>query len=148
MKNAIEVLCGHSAQNLPDSLSERKRVLRAMEKLLRAEKTLITLTADNAQHTVRVGIGGSTGNFRGALKRRAWVLRIHRPADWPETLVPTQARQNEKTIGGFHRLARNETAMPFGDKLGAPDADVFELELATAPVKTERQVEVTFAPKR
>lgn len=40
MKNAIEILCGHAAQTLPDSLSERKSVLRAMEKVLRADNPI------------------------------------------------------------------------------------------------------------
>jgi hypothetical protein len=37
MKNSIEVLCTHAAKNLPDSLNDRKTVLRAMEKVLRAD---------------------------------------------------------------------------------------------------------------
>jgi hypothetical protein len=34
MKDAIQVLCTHAARTLPDSISERKSVLRAMEKLM------------------------------------------------------------------------------------------------------------------
>lgn len=34
MKEAIETLCAFAASNLPDSISERKKVLRAIEKLL------------------------------------------------------------------------------------------------------------------
>ena len=37
MKNATEILCVHAAKNLPDSLNERKTVLRAMEKVLRCD---------------------------------------------------------------------------------------------------------------
>jgi hypothetical protein len=109
-------------------------------------KTAITMTADDAQRTVQDTIGGGTGNFPGALKRRAWVLRIHRPEGWPENFVPTSAKMNNKNIGGFRLLARNGSAMPFGDSTGAPDGDVFELKLPAASVTTEQQVEILFKP--
>jgi hypothetical protein len=111
-------------------------------------KTLITLSADEAKKTVLVKIGGSTGSFSGALKQRAWVLRIHRPADWPENLAPTVATINERKVSGFRKIARNDSAMPFGDKTGAPDGDVFELKLPATSVTAGRQVEISFAPKR
>jgi len=34
MSNPIETLCAHAGRSLPDSLRERKTVLRAMEKVL------------------------------------------------------------------------------------------------------------------
>lgn len=38
--NPLEVLCIHAAKTLPDSINERKSVLRAMEKTLQAKSPL------------------------------------------------------------------------------------------------------------
>jgi hypothetical protein len=112
-------------------------------------KTLVTLSADSANTKVLATIGGADGRFSGASKQRAWVLRIHRPADWPENLAPTKATVNAKPIGNrFRQIPRDNNAMPFGDKMGAPDADVYELKLPAAPVTMERHLEITFTPKR
>ena len=35
--------------------------------------------------------------------------------------------------------------MPFGDKTGAPDADVFEISLPDTPVAESQSVEIPFA---
>ena len=110
-------------------------------------KTTATVSAENTNTTVRVAISAATGDFKGASAQRAWVLRLHRPVNWPANLVPTRARTNGKDIRNpFRRIARNDTAMPFGDKSGAPDADVFELVLPAAPVTKAREIEITFAP--
>jgi len=34
MNTSVEILCEHAARTLPDSISERKTILRAMEKIL------------------------------------------------------------------------------------------------------------------
>ena len=41
MKNSIDTLCEHAANTLPDSISQRKTVLRAMEKVLRGEHPVL-----------------------------------------------------------------------------------------------------------
>ena len=74
-------------------------------------------------------------------------MRLHRPVNWPANLAPTRVRTNGKDIRNpFRRIARNDTAMPFGDKSGAPDADVFALVLPAAPVTKAREIEIAFAP--
>jgi hypothetical protein len=109
--------------------------------------TLIAASADDANRTVRVKIGAATGTFHGASKTRAWILRIHPPADWPKDLAPAQVKANGKKINvPIHRLNRDVTAMPFGDKTGAPDADVFELTLPAASVSKSQSVEISFSP--
>ena len=109
--------------------------------------TPITASADDADRTVRVKIGAAKGNFQGASKKRAWMLRIHPPADWPKNLAPAQVRVNGKKINApIHRLNRDATAMPFGDQSGAPDADVFEVTLPAAPVSKSQSVEISFSP--
>ena len=96
---------------------------------------------------MRVEIGAATGNFRGALKERAWTLRIHPPANWPENLVAAEVQLAGATT---HALARklkcDATAMPFGNPAGAPDGDVFEVSLPLAPVSEARDTKVIFAP--
>ena len=85
--------------------------------------TTLTASADDANKIVRVGIGAAKGNFHGALKKRAWTLRIHPPAGWPKNLAPTDIRVNgEKINVPIQLLNRDAAAMPFGDKSGAPDA--------------------------
>ena len=109
--------------------------------------TLIAASADDADRTVHVKIGAAAGTYHGALKTRAWVLRIHPPADWPKDLAPAQVKANGKKINApIHRLNRDVTAMPFGDKTGAPDADVFEVTLPAVSVSKSQSVEITFSP--
>lgn len=109
--------------------------------------TLITASADDADRTIHVNIGAAAGTYHGALKKRAWILRIHPPADWPKNPAPAQVKANGKKINALiHLLNREAAAMPFGDKTGAPDADVFELTLPTASVSQSQSVEISFSP--
>ena len=109
--------------------------------------TPVTAAADGAARTVHVNIGAAKGTFNTALKQRAWRLRIHLPADWPKNLAPTDVRVNgEKINAQIHRLNRAATAMPFGDKLGAPEAGVYEITLPAAPVSESQSVEISFLP--
>jgi alpha-glucosidase (family GH31 glycosyl hydrolase) len=109
--------------------------------------TTAKVSADGTRHEVRVAIDAAKGAFDGALKRRAWVVRIHPPVDWPKDLVPAGAEADGKKIHAPVRwLARDQSAMPFGDQAGAPDGDVFELKLPAAAVSVEREIQVTFGP--
>lgn len=109
--------------------------------------TSIQSSADDAKKIVRVEIGAAKGNFHGALKKRAWTLRIHLPADWPKNLLPSNVRVNGRETGTlFRRFNRAVAAMPFGDNVGAPDADVYEISLSAAPVSESQSVEIPFAP--
>jgi len=109
--------------------------------------TPVTTSADEASKTVCVEIGAAKGNFHGALKKRAWILRIHPPADWPKNPALTDVRVNgEKINAQIHLLTRDAAAMPFGDISGAPDKDVFEVSLPATPVSQSQSVEISFAP--
>ena len=94
-----------------------------------------------------MNIGAAAGTYHGALKKRAWILRIHPPADWPKNLAPEQIKISGKKINApIHRFNRDVMAMPFGDKTGAPDADVFEASLPAASVSKNQSVEISFSP--
>jgi hypothetical protein len=109
--------------------------------------TLVTVSADEANKKVRVEIGAAIGNFSGALTERSWILRIHPPKNWPENSEAVQASVNGvKVKSPVNRLARGENAMPFGEKSGAPDADIFEVSLPSSPVSKSQSVEIQFAP--
>jgi len=109
--------------------------------------THITVSANGWTKTVQVNIGAAEGTFRNALKRRAWVLRIHRPVGWSKNLMTTDVRVNSKKINAqIHLLNRDAAAMPFSDKIGAPDADVFEITLPATKVSKSQSVEISFAP--
>jgi hypothetical protein len=109
--------------------------------------TLMAASADDASLTVHVKIGAATGTYHGALKKRAWTLRIHPPADWPKDLAPAQIKVNGKKINvPIHRLNQDVTAMPFGDQPGAPDAEVFEVSLPAGPVFKGQSLEISFSP--
>ena len=109
--------------------------------------TLITSSANDAIKTVNVEIGAAAGNFRGALKERAWTLRIHPPAGWPKDLTLVGIEINGRKINApAQRIARTANAMPFGDASGAPDGDVFEISLPAAPVTESRSLEIPFVP--
>ncbi|HUA66664.1 MAG TPA: TIM-barrel domain-containing protein [Alphaproteobacteria bacterium] len=108
-------------------------------------RTMISTTADDGAKTVSVEIGAGEGHFKGALMKRAWIIRIHPPASWPRDLTPAQVYINGKGVElPVHILARAETAMPFGDASGAPDGDVYELTLPTTRVSKAIQVVVRF----
>jgi hypothetical protein len=108
--------------------------------------TTIAAMADDEAKIVRVAIGAAVGSFQGALKERAWILRVHPPVGWPEDLVPTDIKVNgEKTDAPIHRFKRVAVAMPFGDPAGAPDSDVFEVALPAARVAGGQSVEISFA---
>src|SRR5208282_2748227 len=112
-------------------------------------RTDIWLSTDEAEKivVVRVDITAAKGNFHGALKERAWTLRIHPPVDWLKNLAPTDVRVNGKKINAqIHLLNRDATAMPFGDRAGAPDSDVFEVALPAAPVSQSQSLEIRFSP--
>jgi alpha-glucosidase len=109
--------------------------------------TDIAMSADETDKIVRVEIGAAVGNFRGELKKRAWILRIHPPTDWVKNMTPTRFEINGRKVSvPIRRLARNGTAMPFGDEIGAPDADVFEINLPASSVGKSQDVEVIFSP--
>lgn len=111
-------------------------------------KTFVSVAAENDSHSVNVEIGAAMGNFKGAITHRSWVLRLRAPAGWPGNLVPARATSNGKPIAAsFRRIARNPDAMPFGDKSGAPDSDVFEIALPERPVESGQQVQIQFSAK-
>ena len=97
--------------------------------------------------TIRVDIDAAKGDFAGASKERAWKLRLHAPANWPKDFGPVEVKVNGQTVTpdslGIHQLQRADV-MPFGDATGAPDEQVFELTLPSAPVAEKQTVEVTF----
>ncbi|HTY87888.1 MAG TPA: TIM-barrel domain-containing protein [Candidatus Acidoferrum sp.] len=109
--------------------------------------TVIAATADEAGKTVSVKIGKAAGKFNGALKQRAWILRIHAPANWPKDLTPAPVKVNGKQSDApVRRLNRDAAAMPLGDPAGAPDGNVFEVSLPAARTSRLQAVEVRFAP--
>ena len=107
--------------------------------------TMIAAATDDATKTVAVQIGAAKGHFKGALTKRSWVLRIHPPSSWPQDLTPVQVTINGQKSGlAVHKVPRAQTAMPFGDSVGAPDGDVFELTLPQATVSRPLQLNVSF----
>ena len=92
-------------------------------------------------------ISGAKGTFQGALTKRAWTLRIHPTANWPKDWNPKEVKINGKVIDlPVQKFARNKSAMPLGDPSGAPDGDVFEINLPAARVSHSQSVEIVFAP--
>jgi alpha-glucosidase (family GH31 glycosyl hydrolase) len=115
-------------------------------------KTDVALTNKQTENSalVSVEIAAAKGTFHGALTKRAWALRIHRPANWPKDWTPKEVKINGKTSppSGMpvHRLARSENVMPLGDPAGAPDGDVFEINVPATRVSHSQSVDITFAP--
>jgi alpha-glucosidase (family GH31 glycosyl hydrolase) len=106
-------------------------------------ETLVSVSADDMDKTIKITINTANGNFPGAMKQRSWILRIHPPANWPHQSGAMQATVNGKIINTpIQRLTRNKTVMPFGDKAGSPDGDVFEFKLSSASVYKSEQVEL------
>lgn len=107
--------------------------------------TIITASADDATRTVTVQIGAAKGRFKGALMKRAWKLRIHPPASWRRDLAPAEVViTGRKSRLPVRRLERADTAMPFGDAIGAPDGPVYELVLPETKVSKMTEIHVMF----
>ena len=107
--------------------------------------TLISLTTDDSAKAVTIDIGAANGKFPGELKKRSWILRLHKPFGWPQINAPAQITVNGKkeNLPGL-TLPRPQSAMPFGDEAGAPDGDIYETTLPAANVSKAMQVEVQF----
>jgi alpha-glucosidase (family GH31 glycosyl hydrolase) len=109
--------------------------------------TPIAVSADEHSRTLHVSIGAAEGKYAGALPERSWTLRIHPPAGLAKNSAPVEIKLNGKKINApIQRLARAANAMPFGAPAGAPDAEVFEISLPSAPVANRQAVEISFAP--
>lgn len=110
--------------------------------------TQIMTWAGDSDKKVHVEISGAQGDFDGLIKQRAWKLRIHAPVDWPKGFGPMEVKANGQTVTpdslNIHQLQRDANAMPFGDAAGAPDEQVFEMTLPSAPVTEKQTVDVTF----
>jgi alpha-glucosidase (family GH31 glycosyl hydrolase) len=112
-------------------------------------KTDVALTEEQTQNTavVRVKIDAAKGSFHGAPAKRAWTLRIHPSANWRKDWTPKEVKINGKVTDlPVSRLARTESAMPLGDPAGAPDGDIFEINLPATRVSHTQSVEISFAP--
>lgn len=108
-------------------------------------KTVITAQTGDQAHELVVTIGAAVGDYRNAPSRRSWVLRVHRPRGAASNLQPSGVTVDgkETDIAG-QRKARQESAMPFGDKTGAPDGQVFEFTLPANQVTEEHRVRISF----
>jgi PA14 domain/Glycosyl hydrolases family 31 TIM-barrel domain/Domain of unknown function (DUF5110) len=107
--------------------------------------THITASADEASKTVAIDIGAAQGSFSGARKKRAWQLRIHRPAGWSGDFKLKQISVDGKKVDlPVQQLQHDETAMPFGDQAGAPDGTLYEVSLPATAVSKEIQVKANF----
>lgn len=103
--------------------------------------TLISLSADDSTKTVTVKIDAAKGKFHGELKKRSWTLRLHKPFGWMSNYLPAHVTINGwKADLTIRALPHTESAMPFGDKAGAPDGDVYELTLPE--VKASKAIKV------
>ncbi|HEY3762883.1 MAG TPA: TIM-barrel domain-containing protein [Verrucomicrobiae bacterium] len=110
--------------------------------------TPITVSCEDHLKSVQVKIGAAQGHFKGELTRRDWVLRLHMPDGWPRDLNPAGIKIDGRTMNildwPIRRLTRNAAAMPFGDSVGAPDGDVFEIALPSMPVSRGEVVDIDF----
>jgi hypothetical protein len=110
--------------------------------------TQIMTWAGDLDKKVHVEISAAMGDFDGSINQRSWRLRIHAPVDWPKGFGPVEVKVNGQTVTpdslNIHQLQRDAQAMPFGDAAGAPDEQVFEMTLPSAPVTEKQTVEVTF----
>lgn len=106
--------------------------------------TPITTCANDANKTVSVSIGAAIGNFSGAPAQRSWVVRLHRPPNWPANLAPTQITVNGQPAGAIIRRVKNTSAMPLGAVNGAPDEDIFEVTLPESSVLASNLITAAF----
>jgi hypothetical protein len=98
-------------------------------------KTPLMVVADETKQTVRVRIGPGGGAFAGSEPYRGWILRIHRPANWAQNLTPVKIKANGSTLRSVIRqFPHDRSTMPFGDAIGSPDSDVWEIRLPSLPV--------------
>jgi hypothetical protein len=107
--------------------------------------TEIACSADDATRTVRVDIGAAAGTFQGALKKRAWIVRVHLPANWGPQLLPSKMKINGRTTElKLHPVGQVSSAMPFCDPTGAPDRWMFDIDLPATSVTRGQLVEIQY----
>ena len=107
--------------------------------------TPLATWADDGHKTISVSIGAAAGTYSGALTQRSWVVRLHRPPNWPQDLAPTGVTLNGQPIGPVVRRVKDTTAMPLGAENGAPDADVFEITIPESSVLSSNYLVATFS---
>jgi hypothetical protein len=106
--------------------------------------TAIMVSCSDTTKVVRVEIGAAKGNYSGALKKREWILRVHRPAGWPEDFVPANVTVNGSKLSQVTPVLHLTETMPFGDPQGAPDEGVFDIRLPSTSVGKKISVEISF----
>lgn len=107
--------------------------------------TTIKTWADDATKSVSVAIEPAVGTFAGAISQRAWQVRFRRPPSWSTDLTPVQVTVNGQSLGPIVQRLKNATSMPLGSGVGAPDADVFDVQIPVGSVLASNLVVATFS---
>lgn len=107
--------------------------------------TAIKTWADNAAKSVSVSIDAAVGTYAGAISQRAWKVRFRRPPGWSSDLTPVRVTVNGQSVGPIVQRIKNVTTMPLGSEVGAPDADVFDVQLSAGSVLVSNLIVATFA---
>jgi alpha-glucosidase len=113
----------------------------------RFRTTSISVSSAPRQHKVTVKIAPAVGSFAGNLTKRAYVLRIRRPAGFPPDHHPYAALVNGRPIP-IVTLAKAKSGMPFQGAGPAPDADLTEIRLPARSVSSPQAVEIMYKKKR
>jgi alpha-glucosidase (family GH31 glycosyl hydrolase) len=105
--------------------------------------TEMSAKVDNVNKKITVNIDPAQGTFNGAIKDRSWVVRLHKTAEWKNS-VPKSV-----TIDGlsaeFTIINKDENEMPFMNNGGSPDGDIVEVLVPKAAVSGKRVIEVTYS---
>jgi hypothetical protein len=109
----------------------------------RCRRSQLEARLDPVTHRVLVRIGRAEGGFAGAIRTRAWALRLHVP---PELGAPQQVRLDGQAVSGWRLLAKGPAPTPFQLRGPALDGPVLEVELPAKAVGRARAVEVRFRP--
>jgi alpha-glucosidase (family GH31 glycosyl hydrolase) len=135
----------------PSSTETGRTTLYEDDKLSTAYKqgqfrtTSIQTWADHSTKSVSVSIDPAVGTYAGAISQRAWNIRFRRPPGWSTDLTPMLVTVNGQAVGPIVRRIKNATTMPLGSDVGAPDADVFDVQLPAGSVLASNLVVATFA---
>ena len=106
-------------------------------------KTVVDVSSDSQEAEVKVKLNARRGHYEGQTSKRAWIIRLRRPKEWPKEWSPSEVTTSDNRILPVVYRRRSPDAMPFGDPLGAPDSDVFEIRVPSTSTGSTLVLTVT-----
>lgn len=105
-------------------------------------ETPLSLTFDKESSEAVLKIDPASGSFKGAISNRAWKVRVHHPKGWGDVL---SISLDGRPVTNYITYPKNADGKVFNFDGASPDADVYEILIASGSVAAAHEVRVKFA---